>query len=101
MTKMTAEHFKYNREMLGLTQTEMGSELGGYKLRTVQSWEAGERGTPQGVQKLLKLMANQKVLLSVADDLIFACKSGEAQRKFSVGKAIIQIEGVTGKKYEG
>ena len=54
---MTPAEFRAARLALGLTQTEMGQRLGGerpYALRTVQSWESGERGIPPAVAALVK-----------------------------------------------
>jgi DNA-binding transcriptional regulator YiaG len=51
---MTPAAFKRIRSQLGFTQTQMGQHLGGYALRTVQDWEAGERKIPHAVALILK-----------------------------------------------
>lgn len=62
---MTAKEFKKARETFNISQTAMGEKLGGYKLRTVQSWEAGERAIPQGVVATLSLLNERNALLDV------------------------------------
>jgi transcriptional regulator with XRE-family HTH domain len=41
------------RAELGLTQTELGEELGVHRV-TVARWETGERGIPEPVARLLQ-----------------------------------------------
>lgn len=50
---MTPSDFITIRKSLGLSQTAMGHALGGYALRTVQSWEGGERDFPPAVAVLM------------------------------------------------
>lgn len=55
---MTPTELKAFRQSLCLTQTGLGQRLGPpgkpYALRTVQSWESGERGIPKAVQVLVE-----------------------------------------------
>ena len=58
---MTKEEFKAARLKLGLTQEQISLDLGEkdktrYAIRTVASWELGEREVPPAVGKLVKLM---------------------------------------------
>lgn len=53
---MTHIEFRAARKALGISQAKMGERLGGYKLRTVQSWEAGEREIPPAVRVLTDLL---------------------------------------------
>ncbi|MDI9256362.1 S24 family peptidase [Flavobacterium sedimenticola] len=50
---LTSEEIKSIRIRLGMTQTEFGEMLGA-KLRTVQSWENGDRNMKEGTVMLLK-----------------------------------------------
>lgn len=51
---LTPEEIMTARITLGLTQTAFGEMLGGAKLRTVQSWESGDRKMKQATAILLK-----------------------------------------------
>lgn len=53
---MTPEEFKSARYSLGVSQEVMGRRLGGYAVRTVASWESGERAIPPAVAVLLTIM---------------------------------------------
>lgn len=61
---MTPHEFKAARAELGLTQPEIGVRLGdeseSYSVRTVASWEGGERKIPPAVSKLIRLMIRAK-----------------------------------------
>lgn len=62
---MTAKEFKDAREIFKLSQTAMGRKMGGYKLRTVQSWEAGERAIPQAVELIVRTHLEQKSTITL------------------------------------
>ena len=51
---MTPAEIRCARESLGLTQKGFGLALGGYSLRAVQFWEAGQRVPDKAVMPLLK-----------------------------------------------
>ena len=53
---MTAHELKELRNHLGLTQTELAQRLG-VALRTVQSWELGERGISEPISRLVKTLS--------------------------------------------
>lgn len=57
---MNPAQFKDARHKLGLSQREMGKalgdDLGGYAVRTVASWESGEREIPPAVRKVVYLL---------------------------------------------
>jgi len=43
------------RDLLGLSQAELGRALGGVDGRTVRRWEAGERDIPPPVETIAEL----------------------------------------------
>lgn len=47
---MTPEEFRAARLELGLSQSEMASDLGVFDARTVRRWEAGERRIPGEIE---------------------------------------------------
>jgi transcriptional regulator with XRE-family HTH domain len=49
---MTATELRIRRERLGLSQTELGRELG-ITQQAVSAWERGENAIPASIQKLL------------------------------------------------
>jgi len=53
---MEGIELKKLRKDMKLSRKEMADRLGGYKARTVMSWENGERKVPKAVEKLIKLM---------------------------------------------
>ena len=56
---VTASELRAVRGRLGLTQTALGQRLG-VALRTVQSWEYGERSIPAPVERLLPLLEKER-----------------------------------------
>ena len=52
---MKSDEFRAARKALGLTQAAMAAALES-DLRTVQRWEAGERGVPGPVKVAIRLM---------------------------------------------
>jgi len=54
---MVNKRLKLFRKEIGLTQTEFG-EILGKTLRTVQTWESGERNIPESVIRLMSVKFN-------------------------------------------
>lgn len=63
---MKGADFKIARLKLGMTQEQIGAELGDsdsrYSTRAVSSWENAEREVPPAVAKLIKIMVMAKGL---------------------------------------
>jgi DNA-binding transcriptional regulator YiaG len=53
------QEFKRIREALGLTQGQLAEEIGVHRV-TVAKWEAGDRGIPEPVARLLSRIRAEK-----------------------------------------
>lgn len=100
MGTMTGTQFKRCRQEIGMTQAQMGTRLGGYKARTVQSWERGERGIPAGVQELIETIADkQEALKALAELLLEVSPSADADELAAFEAGMQTVEKLAGMKF--
>lgn len=97
---MDSTQIKEARKMLGLTQTEFGEQIG-VKLRTVQSWESGDRNISHSALIVLEDILEKYAQGTQSDNtpVHIKNKNGNKFTELPGGKFIIQVPLIPGKAF--